>query len=80
MPDCKKRHEVQRSLLNQIPSEKKEKSNEKDYSDSAYLFIDICLQQQLGQKAGARVQTLRNRPGGALSRSSHAGPSKLIIG
>ena len=34
---------------------KKEKNNEKIYSGYIHLFIGICLQQQLGKKASARV-------------------------
>jgi hypothetical protein len=47
---------------------KKEKNNEKIYSGYIHLFIGICLQQQLGEKASARVYTLCYRQGCALGR------------
>jgi len=58
---------------------KKEKNNEKIYSGYIGLFIGICLQQQLGEKAGSRLYTLCYRQGCALGRPSPSGPWKLII-
>jgi hypothetical protein len=58
---------------------KKEKNNEKIYSGYIHLFTGICLQQQLGEKASARVYPLFYRQGCALGRPSPSGPWKLII-
>jgi hypothetical protein len=47
-----------------------ETNNENNYSGFINLFICICLQQRLDQKAGTPISTMGNRHGGPLSRLS----------